>query len=81
LREVLIVREHVSWVPAQSPPHPVNVYPVPGEAVSVTGVLVPYDAAHVVPQLIPAGLLVTVPVPVVDTVSVCTPVAGANKRA
>jgi hypothetical protein len=50
----------------------VNVEPVAGVAVNVTAAPVVKDAEHVVPHAIPAGLLVTVPVPVPDleTVSV-----------
>jgi len=60
---VLIVTEHVP-VPAQPPPlQPVNVEPAAGVAVRVTAVPLVKAAAHVVPQVIPAGALVTVPVP------------------
>jgi hypothetical protein len=51
-------------VPVQAPDHPVNVEPVAGVAVSVTGAPLVKLALHVVPQLMPEGLLVTVPVPV-----------------
>jgi hypothetical protein len=51
-------------VPLQPPPlQPVNADPAFGVAVSVTTVPLTKSAAHVAPQLIPAGLLVTVPVP------------------
>jgi len=50
--------------PLQPPVHPANVDPVDGAAVSVTLVPLVKFALHVAPQLIPAGLLVTVPVPV-----------------
>ena len=51
-------------VPLQAPDHPENVeFPV-GVAVSVTGVPLAKFALHVEPQLIPAGLLVIVPVPI-----------------
>jgi hypothetical protein len=46
------------------PVHPSNVLFKEAAAVSVTGVLFAYVAEHVAPQLIPAGELVTVPVPV-----------------
>ena len=51
-------------VPAQAPLHPVNVLPESATAVRVT--LVPdwYGAEQLIPQLIPAGLLETVPAPV-----------------
>src|SRR5436190_736268 len=51
--------------PEQPPPlQPVKVEPAAGTAVSVTAVPFVKLAAQVAPQLIPAGLLVTVPVPV-----------------
>jgi len=68
-------------VPEQPPPlQPVNVEPVCGDAVRVTTVPCVNEIVHVVPQLIPAGELVTVPTPApaFDTVSardVCTKVA------
>jgi hypothetical protein len=63
--EVLAVRvtAHV-LVPVQAPDHPTNVEPALGVAVSVTGVPPAKLALHVVPQLMPEGLLVTVPAPV-----------------
>jgi hypothetical protein len=63
--EVLAVRftAHVP-VPVHAPDQPVNVEPVLAVAVSVTGVALAKLALHVVPQLMPEGLLVTVPVPV-----------------
>ena len=51
-------------VPVQAPDQLVNVEPVLGVAVSVTGVPLVKLALHTVPQLIPEGLLVIVPVPV-----------------
>ena len=53
---------HVS-VPEHPPDQPVNTKPGFGAAVRVTVVPVANAAAQVGPQLIPAGLLVTVPVP------------------
>ena len=44
--------------------------PPAGVAVNTTLVLVGYDAVHVAPQLIPAGVLVTVPVPTPDFTTV-----------
>ena len=51
-------------VPVQAPVHPAKVEPVPAAAARVT--LVPLEklALHVLPQLIPLGAAVTVPVPV-----------------
>ena len=58
-------------VPLQPPPlHPVNVEPPVGEAVRVTVLPLANSPAHVVPQEIPLGLLVTVPVPVPDLLTV-----------
>lgn len=55
-------------VPVHAPDHPVNSIQVPGVAVKVT---VPHnEAEQVLPQFMPEGLLVTVPVPDVETVSV-----------
>jgi hypothetical protein len=57
-------------VPLQPPPlHPVNANPFPAVAVSVTCVLFAKVPVHVGPQLIPDGLLVTVPVPDKTTVN------------
>src|SRR5947209_19386748 len=51
-------------VPEQPPPlQPVKVEPVAGAAVSVTAVPLVKLAAQVAPQVMPAGLLVTVPAP------------------
>ena len=52
-------------VPEHPPPlQPVKVEPAAGVAVSVTAVPLPKLAAHVAPQVMPAGELVTVPLPV-----------------
>ena len=56
-----------SWhdpVPEQAPVQPAKVEPVFATAVSCTGVPMLKPAVQVVPQLIPVGLLVTVPIPV-----------------
>jgi hypothetical protein len=64
------VTTHVP-VPVQPPPfHPANVEPSAGLAVNVTCVPLAKPAEHVDPQLIPAGLLVTVPDPVPALVKV-----------
>src|SRR5438105_3634810 len=62
------------------PPQPVKTEPGAGLAVRVTEVLLAKLAEHVDPQSIPAGLLVTVPAPAVETVStkVCEKVAVTN---
>jgi hypothetical protein len=65
------VTTHVD-VPLQAPDHPVNVEPAAGAAVSVTTVPLLNPALHVVPQLIPDGLLVTIPVPVPAKVTAST---------
>jgi hypothetical protein len=59
-------------VPAvvQLPDQPENVDPEAGVAVKVTAVLLLRIVVQVLPQLIPAGLLVTVPVPVPARVTV-----------
>ena len=56
-------------MPLHAPPYPENWKPEPAVAVRVTEVPDGKLAVHVVGQLIPAGLLVTVPVPVTATVS------------
>jgi len=66
----LIVTAHIA-VPLQAPLQPVNVKPAAGVSVSVTGVFWVKEAEQVDGQLIPAGLLLTVPEPVTVTVSCC----------
>src|SRR5262245_58589881 len=52
-------------VPLQPPPlHPMKVEPEAGEALRVTGVPLEKAEEQVLPQLIPAGVLLTVPLPV-----------------
>src|SRR5439155_186245 len=67
----LSVTVHVP-VPVQPPLQPLKVEPAAGAAVKVTGVALAYAAAQVVPQAMPAGALVIVPLPapVLLTVSV-----------
>src|SRR5262245_41497415 len=57
-------------VPEQPPLQPVKVEPVAGVAVNVTWVPVAYEATHAVPQLMPVELLVTVPAPAPDLLTV-----------
>lgn len=59
----VIATTQVVEVPAHAPDHPVNREPVAAAAVRVTEVPLTNDAEHVGPQLMPAGLEVTVPVP------------------
>ena len=73
-------------VPTQAPDQPANVDPTSAAAVSVTVAPLPKLAEQVVPQLIPAGLDVTVPLPVParDTVTVkarCVNVAVTDAAA
>ena len=64
-------------VPLQPPPlQPVNVEPPVGAAVKATVLPLGKSAAQVVPQDIPLGLLVTVPVPVPDLLTVNWSVLG-----
>jgi hypothetical protein len=73
----LIVTMH--WlVPLHAPLHPVNTDPPAAVAVSVTGVPLGKFAMHVAPQLITAGALVTVPLPVTLTESVLPVEAGTE---
>lgn len=51
-------------VPVQAPDQPTNVEPELAVAVRLTDVPLAKLALHIDPQLIPEGLLVTVPVPV-----------------
>ena len=52
-------------VPEQPPPlQPVKVEPAAGAAVKVTAVPLANAAEHAAPQAMPAGALVTLPVPV-----------------
>jgi hypothetical protein len=72
-------------VPVQAPLQPLKVEPVAGAAVKVTTVPAVNEAEHVAPQLMPAGLLATVPVPapVLLTVSVLpadTPVPVTSRE-
>jgi hypothetical protein len=76
-----IVTEHVGWLPEQLPPHPEKDQPGVGVAVRVTAVSAANDAVHAVPQLTPEGLLVTVPLPLVDTAREKLDARTASNRA
>jgi hypothetical protein len=64
-RAALIVTTHRP-VPVQSPLQPAKVAPPVGVALSVTGVPALKEKTQVAPQSMPAGVLVTVPLPVPD---------------
>jgi hypothetical protein len=69
--EALFVKFNVQVpVPLQAPNHPANVDPVFGVAVSVTEIPLLNSAVHIEPQLIPGGLLVTIPLPSPERVTV-----------
>jgi len=66
-------------VPLHPPPlQPAKTDPAEGVAVSVTELPVGNGALHVVPQLMPAGLLATVPVPPPAFVTVRVEGTAAN---
>jgi hypothetical protein len=65
-------------VPVQAPLQFPNVEPASGVAVSVTAVPGVTDCEHVAPQLMPAGLLVTVPEPVPFFVTVSVTGVAVN---
>lgn len=54
-------------VPVQSPVQPANCCPAPATAVKVTGVPAANDEEQTVPQLMPLGVDVTLPLPVTAT--------------
>jgi len=71
--EVFAVSVNVqAAIPVHAPDHPAKVEPAAGAAVKVTAEPLANDAEQVPPQLIPAGLLVTVPEPVPANVTVST---------
>lgn len=75
---VAIVKVHAP-VPEHPPPdQPENTEPAAGVAVSVTLVPAVNVAEQVTPQLMPAGALLTVPLPVRVTLSVTGAVAAGN---
>ena len=68
----VIVTEQVLFVPEQAPLQPANVLLAFGVSVRVTWLPDAKPKLHIAPQLIPGGLLVTVPVPVPASVTVNT---------
>ena len=64
-------------VPVQAPPQPVKLEPLTGVALKVTLEALLKVAVQVVPQLMPAGVLETAPVPVPFLVMVSANVVGA----
>ena len=68
--ERLVVSEtEQAPVPLQAPPQPLNCHLVVGVGVRLTVLPLVYDFVQFVGQAIPAGALVTVPVPVIETES------------
>ncbi len=65
-------------VPVQAPLQPANIEPAAGVGVSVTEAFALKLKVQVAPQLMPAGELVTVPVPVPDLVVVSANVCRVN---
>jgi hypothetical protein len=59
----LSVNVQVALLPLQPPVHPAKDELAPAVSVSVTWLPLAKAARHVVPQLIPAGLLLIVPAP------------------
>ena len=74
---LVITRRH-AVVPEQAPVHAEKVELDAGLAVSVMAVPVVKLALHVCPQLMPAGALLTIPVPVPEDVTVSWTVAGGG---
>jgi hypothetical protein len=74
----------VNWrvqlpVPEQPPPiQPAKVEPTAGTAVRSTGMVESKAATQVVPQLIPEGVLVTVPLPVPARVTVSVKISSGK---
>src|SRR5450755_266456 len=66
-------------VPLHAPPQPEKIEPAAGVSVSVTCVFCANTATHVDGQLMPAGLLVTVPLP--ETVTLSCGIADCVKLA
>ena len=78
---LLIVTLQVSEVPLQAPPQPANTtFLLDGLAVRVTVLPVLKLAEHSVPQLMPLGLLLTLPEPLFTTLRVYLDGAGAGAK-
>ena len=77
LEAALMVTVQVRAVPLQAPLQPPKLEFVSAVAVSVTLLPCANEALHVVPQLMPAGLLETPPVPVPVFVILSAKLAGA----
>ena len=77
----LLATEHVVNVPEHAPAQPANAAPAAGVAVRVTTVPAANGAAHVGPQVIPAGADVTVPIAGPALTTVRTGLAGASGAA
>jgi hypothetical protein len=78
---LLIVTLQVSEVPLQAPPQPANTtFLLDGLAVRVTVLPVLKLAEHSVPQLMPLGLLLTLPEPLFTTLRVYFDGAGAGAK-
>ncbi len=67
-------------VPEHAPPHPENVEPAAGAAVSVTARPARVEVEHVAPQSMPAGDEVTVPLPLPCLATVNAYSVDAPKR-
>ena len=77
--DAALVETVQDWAPPQPPPlQPVKVEPAAGVAVKVTKEFAVNEAEHVLPQLIPAGALVTMPVPAPDLFTVIVTDWSAN---
>ncbi|CAG9933408.1 protein of unknown function [Candidatus Nitrotoga arctica] len=63
---VFMATEQVALVPLHAPLHPEKIKPEAGVAVSVTLVPRVKGALHLVPQLIPSGDEITVPLPLLS---------------
>lgn len=79
-RDLSTATVQMGVVPAQSPLQPPNEDPAAGTAFNVTAVPLVYAALQSVPQSIPAGVEITVPVPDSCTLSVKRVGGGGGGR-